>query len=803
VLILLYVRFMYKRDAVELGRPWGWFLTILRSAAFFALLVLYLQPQWRTERETVINSRALLLVDTSLSMGLTDIDSPAAPGTSSPGTSSRAQQVAAALEQTDLLAQLRNRHDLVVLRFDENLESIASLDKIKPDKTGAGSDAPAEPDIPEAGPREDLEKDGEKKIDWREALAPSGAETRLGEALRQLVYDQRGAPVSGIIVVTDGGQNAGVAPQSAVAAAREARIPIFPVGIGSDQKPTNVRVSDLVVPARAYPGDQYTVTGFVQAQRMAGKMVTVQLLSRDADTGSHRAKPGTGSLLESLQVTLGGDGEVVPVKFELAPEETGRRTLCLRVQAPEMDRNPADNFREADIEIVDHKNRVLLFAGGPMREYRFLRTQLYRDDSTTVDVLLQSAPSGVSQESDELLDDFPATREDMYKYDCIVAFDPDWQDLDDTQIELLEGWVAEQGGGLIVIAGTVNMGNPIGGWIQDERMAKVRALYPVVFRRGFSMEEGSYAAKEPWPIEFTREGMEAEYIWLGDDAISSEDAWTIFPGVYGFFPVRGPKPGTTVLGRFSDPRSGSDKDESVLLATHFYGSGRVFYLGSAEMWRLRAVDETYFEQFYTKLIRYVSQGRLLRGSARGVLLVDRDRYLLGNTAEIRAQLTNAQLEPLDAPRIALHVIQPDDSTQTVTLQPDPARLGTFAGHFTVLQEGVYRLELPVPESDDIRLTRRIQVKLPELERENPERNDALLSTIAEKSGGKYYVGLEAALGADAVAPLIEQLKDRTKTIILTAAPNRLWEQTWLAWMMGVICGLLCLEWLIRRLLRLA
>ena len=72
------------------------------------------------------------------------------------------------------------------------------------------------------------------------------------------------------------------------------------------------------------------------------------------------------------------------------------------------------------------------------------------------------------------------------------------------------------------------------------------------------------------------------------------------------------------------------------MAGQFTGPGSVFYLGSAEMWRLRAVDETCFSQFYTKLIRHVSQGRLLRGSSRGVLLVGQDRYLLGNTVEVRA-----------------------------------------------------------------------------------------------------------------------------------------------------------------------
>ena len=150
----------------------------------------------------------------------------------------------------------------------------------------------------------------------------------------------------------------------------------------------------------------------------------------------------------------------------------------------------------------------------------------------------------------------------------------------------------------------------------------------------------------------------------------------------------------------------------------------------------------------------MSQGRLLRGSSRGVLLVGQDRYLLGNTVEVRAQLTNARLEPLDVPSVNLQVIQPDGAAQTVALRADPSRAGAYLGQFPALQEGTYRLELPVPESENERLSRRIQVKVPDLERENPRRNDALLSAIAKNTGGKYYVGMSSAIAAGGQAPLV-------------------------------------------------
>jgi hypothetical protein len=494
---------------------------------------------------------------------------------------------------------------------------------------------------------------------------------------------------------------------------------------------------------------------------------------------------------------------VIPVKFEITPGETGRSTLCFRVQAPPGDSNPADNFREAEIEIVDRKNHVLLLAGGPMRDYHFLRTLLFRDRSTTLDVLLQTAQPGMSQEG-RVLDDFPAAREAMFDYDCIVAFDPDWQALKANQVELLESWVAEQGGGLIVVAGPVNAGKAVSGWTQDPAMQPIRNLYPVEFPRRLSSSDNlSNSSEDVLPLDFTREGQDADFLWLADSASASRQAWASFPGVYSFLPLRGVKPGATLYARLNDTRLGESVEHPPYFAGQFYGSGSVFYLGSGEVWRMRAVDENYFAQFYTKLIRHVSQGRLLRGSRRGVLLVGQDRYLLGNSVEVRAQLTDARLEPLGAPSVALQVIAPEGGVQTLALRPDPSRQGTFVGQFPALQEGSYRLELPVPESENERLTRRVQVKVPELERENPQRNDALLGSIARNSGpgGRSYIGMNSIFGGD--HPLVKELKDRTMTVIQPESPDPKSEEGWLKWMMLALCGLLCFEWLIRRLVKLA
>lgn len=786
--VVAFIGWMYRKDAVELGPVRKWLLLALRVTAFAGLLIYYLDPVKRTEQKQVRYSRVLVLVDTSLSMGLHD-----AEGSAVPAKPTRLEQVASVLESAErggsgLIGKLREKHDVVVARFDSELNRVQALGRIPP-KAAEGETAAAAVDPAKASK--------EEPVDWKAVLKPQGVETRLGQSLRQLLADERSNPVAGVVVFTDGAQNAGVEPNAAIESAREADIPIYTVGIGSAQRPANVRIADFMAPSRAYPGDRFTVTGYVQSQELAGRTVTVELTSHAA---GNKNATDQGTVEAAERITLAGKGELVPVKFEIAPKESGRRTLRLRVKSPPEDHNPTDDVQEADVEIVDRKTRVLLVASGPMREYVFLRNQLRRDSEVIVDVWLQSGQEGISQDANEILETFPSTPQEMFQYDCVVGFDPDWTQLDATQVELLERWVADKAGGLIVIAGPVEMDR----WIGEQRLSAIRALYPVEVNRRLSLlEDSGYGSDTPWPIEFTREGIEAEHIWLSENASRNQQLWVEFPGIYSYYAVRGPKPGATVLARYGDPAVGGAGGEPVYMAEQFFGSGRVFYLGSGEMWRLRALEDAYFEQFYTKLIRHVSQGRLLLGSSRGMLLVDRDRYVLGNTVAVRANVFDARFEPLTVAQLPVQIVQPDSTVATIVLNPDPNRKGMYTGQFTALQEGTYRIEAAIPESDGEQLTRRIQVKVPDLERENPERNDSLLSELAKRTSGLYYVGADAVFGKQGVPPLAAQLKDRTEVTYLPGVVDRDYEQRWMQGILAVVCGALCLEWLIRRLSKLA
>jgi hypothetical protein len=778
IAIVAVVWYLYRRDTVELARSTRFGIIVLRLVALAGLLVFFLGIERRTTREVVHNSQVAVLVDVSQSMGLGEHDNT----TESGGT--RIQAVVSALSNSPLVADLRKTHDVNVARFERDVEPVVSLPK---------RDEAAEAAAAANDPLKPQEK--EKTVDWPTALQPRGTETRLGQALADELRLYHDAPLAGVVLLSDGAQNAGIDPAAAVEAAHQAGVPFYAIGFGSAATQRNIALRDLVVPARAFPHDTLNVTGYIQANGYTGRSVDVELARRPSQD-----KGGAGTPVETKHVSLGADGEMVPVSFDLEPGEPGTFVYKLQIKVPADDGNARDNAREAEVEVVDRKTRVLLFASGPMRDYQFLRNQLFRDKAMVVDVLLQTGQTGISQDASTILDHFPTTAEELYQYDCIVAFDPDWTKLDAAQINLVEKWISDEAGGLIAVAGPIQTPR----WIRSTEQAKLRDVYPVEFQHRLTlMDDAQYSGQNPWPLTLERAGREAKFLWLGKTAEESEAAWDNFPGVFGFYGVKGEKPGAIVYARFSDPQAGGSQ-RPVYFASQFYGSGQVFYIGSGEMWRLRGTDPTYFEVLYTKLIRHVSQGRILRGSSRGALLVERDRYELGETVVVRARLSDSQHKPLTEPSVGGQLLHPDGTAEPIKLTAVPDKPGMYVGQATVMQEGTYQLALPIPGGNEEPLSKYLQVRVPDRERSHAERNDTLLTSLTKETGGIYYQRVDAAVRGDKTTPPLSQaIKSRAEIKLVKGAPDKDFARAQMTWLLGIIAGSLFIEWIIRRLNRLA
>ena len=102
------------------------------------------------------------------------------------------------------------------------------------------------------------------------------------------------------------------------------------------------------------------------------------------------------------------------------------------------------------------------------------------------------------------------------------------------------------------------------------------------------------------------------------------------------------------------------------------------------------------------------------------------------------------------------------------------------------------------------LSQYLQVRVPDLERTRAERNEPLLSPSRKETGGIYYDRLDAAIHGDgAMKPLSEAIASRAEVKLVKGAPRQKFAEGQMQLAAGVIAGSLFIEWIVRRLNRLA
>ena len=775
--VAAFVLWIYHLDASEIPRWKGAPLALLRISAWTVLLLGLLDIQRTAEHEISFPSRVAVLIDGSASMTLA-VD--AQPIQASPERTaeevSRAKAAKDILHNSSLLTSLRKGHEVSVWNFSSDSEKLVVLPQ-ETQPTGRTSTQDA-------------------SDEWQEKLLSQGTETRLGDALLNVTRREPDESLAGIILLTDGGNNAGVDPIQAASTVAKSSTEVHVIGLGSEQLPANVRVADLLAPPRIFPGDSFSITGYLQSQGLEGEIAQVELLEAEAGSMLDASTKPAGTVIDTTEVRLAADGELLAVRFDLdGLDNPGSRVLAIRVIPPKTDSRSGDNLEAADIEVVDGETKVLLLSGGPSREYRFLRNVLQRDESFAVDVLLNSAPAGISQDARKILDGFPENREALDEYDVVVAIDYDWEQLDPASTARLERWVSEDSGGLFFVAGNVFMES----WLTNRRFEAIRNLHPVELRRGEQiLLTPQLAAIDPLPLRFSPDGNDSEFLWLSSNSVASQTVWSEFPGVYSCFDTSVAKPGATVYARLGRSDGlGLNRGGPIYFAGQLYGSGTVFYAGSGELWRIRGVDPAAHERLVTQMVRHVAQGRLLRGSSRGRLMLERDRYPVGESIVARIMETSGGIRP------EIEVISPDGQRIEVPIVSDPVRSGGLQGSFVVSSEGSWQIVLTIDGNRSDRTVRRIQATLPDRELAHPKLERELLSQIATTTGGSAWFPAGTAMNTNDVTKLVNSLKDRSRKEYETGENDKIFKKTLNTFLLGLGIFLLCSEWILRRLVKLA
>ena len=851
--------FVYINDCKKLHPLWTSWLLFLRLAVFAILLLILLNPQDRTTSTLFTPSQVVILVDTSTSMGFREKS--ITNDKDSGDRRTRIEAVAELMQKTPMLAELQKYHEVSIYTFDSDLSKQAQV--IFPTEAGK-TNKPATKDKDDAKPPVTADT-----VKWKELLKPEGRETRLGDSLRELMRAKKGKTLSAIVVISDGQWNSGMQPTAAQQFARKNKVRLFTIGVGPKVKPVNVRVARIEASDDVIKGAPYDITAYIQGDGVAGRELGVKLEVKKAGEpdGAFAAVENTNA---PATVTMGQDGESMKIVFNINPREEGKFEYRVSTQSGVKEFDDKDNERRHEVNVVQRNLGVLVIAGGPMRDYRFSRNMFFRESTIDIDVWLQTVDethsSHVSQDADDILTEFPEsfptrplaikdgfvndpdTRKAI-QYDVVVAFDPNWssEGFPANAFDRLQKWVSAQAGGLVVIAGDVNTTK----LASSVALEKIREMYPVVLSKAIDIDSGS-KSDTPRAVTPTQDGRDIPFLQLGKDEVESESVWKDFEGFYRCYGTLGKKAGAIVYMYYEDPvLEAVNSSKPILLASQYYGVGRIVYLGTSEIWRMRALDEDYFDRFWVRTIREVGQGRLSRKSAFGTVLLRKDRYFVGETVRIEANLVDVNNKPVEVPEVAMEVIDPlgKPLEPQPKLVPRSGQPGFYVGHFAVRHKGTYKITVNNPAIENQSgIPATVKVDFSQKEMQDPRQNARVLESLARDTGGSGWRGYyeisafktlfsavadakkkvddlkarnasvtELTKAEDELAGAesrIERLFDNKGTAVeIKQKPRTLWDQldfSLFSWdfqkvpiLMYLLVALLSMEWLTRKILKLA
>ena len=789
------VVWLYRREARTGAPTWGrWLLGGLRITVLVSLLVIWLEPILAVyiERRTV--SETLVLVDSSASMGLHDRYP----------TGDDAERIAAFLEAHGASNdEPVSRADLVHLLLTGNggafLDRLAERNRVKVfsfDAFPRHTETLIRPGLMLAAG--DTESDATTTQPQRpatslEPIEPTGPVTNIGRAVREAIEAAGSAPVAGVIVLSDGAFNQGEPVDVVGEFARARQIPIHVVGVGDTSEPLNVRIAELIVPSTVFIRDPFVVTAHVSGEGLTNVRVPVELL-RVTDDGA-----GPGEVIQTQYADLSTDGQMVSVTFRHAENRAGTLNLAVRVAPQRGEILTDDNQRTRTVRILDAKLKVLLVAGGPSWEYRYVTRLLERDAAFDVSCWLQSADVDAVRDGNTIIDRLPTERAELFKYDVILLLDPNSRQLDETWCENVATLVGDHFGGLVVAAGRKFTPR----FMREPHTQPIVELLPIIYDPQAEIEINNLGHWQPrgWSISIPDEARDHPVLMQTTDPAVNASVWSRLGEVYWHYPVKRHKPLASVLMRHTNPlmrerTPSGEQAGQVLLACQRFGKGRSAFLAFDSTWRWRRYGETYFNRFWVQLLRYVTEGKLTGEQKRGLILTERERYRMGEAVTVKARLLDARYMPILQDEFRAELTETaaagegPRSLPPVVLKANPADPGWYQGRFIAQRVGTYEVavELTGERGEPVRIRRTVQVTRPQIELAHPQRDGAALERLAQATGGQY-------VELDEAGRIPDLIEDRHLETVSAGTPIALWDSHWT---LVFLVGLLCLEWALRK-----
>ena len=546
-------------------------------------------------------------------------------------------------------------------------------------------------------------------------LQASAPVTHIGDSLRQLSDETSELPIGAVVLLSDGGENSGGLDREAISALRNRRIPVHTVGLGLEQPARDVEVNDASVAPRALADSRLAATVNFQQHGYAGRKAMLRVRE-------------DSKVLAAREVTLAANGAVQTEALPFSAGPAGAKALQFSIDLLDGEDNRFNNGVTRLVKVESDARRVLYVEGEPRWEFKFIRRAEDEDRIVRVVSMLRTTENKIYRQGIEnpqdLASGFPATAEELFKYQAIILGSVEASYFTAGQQDLIKQFVDRRGGGLLMLGGG-RYSLTEGGWA----VSSLAELLPVTL----PTTRGTFQ-REPATAELTAAGADSMIARLAEDPAQNAERWKKLPYMMNYQDPGRPKPGAAVLLNMS-----VNGRKMPLLVTQNYGRGRTAVLATGGSWRWQMsmpLEDQSHEAFWRQLLRWMvtdSPGQIITSVPSQMLLDD-------GRIQISADVRGKDYMPAADARVEAHILGPEGIAAQVEMAPDPNTPGVFRADWNAEKPGPYVAEITAKRGEEElgRDVLNFQRMDGVAENFHTEQNRPLLERLASQTGGRYW-----------------------------------------------------------------
>ncbi|MBN1351047.1 hypothetical protein JXJ21_16620 [candidate division KSB1 bacterium] len=586
-----------------------------------------------------------------------------------------------------------------------------------------------------------------------DSLRFTGDGTDIQNALQALREQSTDDYLCAVIVVSDGGDNLGDSPERYAA---DYGVPIYAIPVGDPAEQKDALISRVMTNEVTYAKNKVPLEVTIRSSGYQDMRIPVTLVQDD-------------KILDTQTITLSGTTLQQKVTLHFIPEKEGIFKYQVNIPKLDSELTALNNSKSFYVKVLKSKMKILIIAGAPSPDFKFIQRALNSDETIEVDAYVERKNGQFYQ------GDLPSTVTQLSPYDCFVFLDYPRSESANSVLLDLKKAIDENDTPLFFISGNK---------VTFKKLEPFIGYLPFTSRISMIQEKLVFA-------KLAGQGVTHPMVRLSDDSHDNLSLWSGLPPVYYPYINIESTPGTQILVEVDRMRSRipASLPAQPLIATRRAGAqksaaflGYGFWRWDFLMWGIGKDNQT-FLRLLNNTIRWLvtkEDSKLIR------IRADKEIYRGGESIGFSAQAYYEDYRPLDGAEISV-MIRKGERQHKLNLTGIGD--GKYEGQIQVLDGGDYSFE-GTANFNNRNIGNdngKFSVEPFNLEFQSTRMKAALLQQIASQSGG------------DVVPP--DSLSQLSRNLVFP--PKRLVQsREWELWnkltLLFVAVACLALEWFIRK-----